>query len=103
MKELCTHVSQKYPMVKIDVYQIVNNFFGHSITVAGLVTGKDLINQLKGHNLQSRLLIPDVMLRSEGDNFLDDVSLAEAEKELGVMITPVSSDGYELADIILSE
>ncbi len=103
MKELSNAVMSKYPQVKIDVYSIVNDFFGHSITVAGLVTGGDLIKQLKGKELKDRLLIPSVMLRSEGDIFLDDVSLEEAERELGVEITPVSCDGYELADIILSE
>ncbi len=103
MKELSEAVTSKYPQIKVDVYSIVNDFFGHSITVAGLVTGGDLINQLKDKNLKGRLLIPSVMLRSEGDIFLDDVSLEEAEKELGVEITPVSCDGYELADIILSE
>ena len=60
-------------------------------------------HQLKEKNLKGRLLIPSVMLRSEGDIFLDDVSLEEAERKLGVEITPVSCDGYELADIILSE
>ncbi len=103
MKELCDAVSDKYPNVKIDVYRILNDFFGHSITVAGLITGRDLINQLKDKNLHSELLIPSVMLRSEGDIFLDDVSLDEAEKELGTVITPVSCDGYDLADIILKE
>ncbi len=103
MKELSEAVMSKYPLLKVDVYSIVNDFFGHSITVAGLVTGGDLINQLKDKKLKGRLLIPSVMLRSEGDIFLDDVSLEEAEKELGVEITPVSCDGYELADIILSE
>ncbi len=103
MKELSEAVTEKYPEVKVDVYRILNDFFGHSITVAGLITGGDLINQLKGKNLHSKLLIPSVMLRSEGDIFLDDVSLEEAEKELGVEITPVSCDGYELLNIILSE
>ncbi len=103
MKELSVAVSEKYPQIIIDVYRIVNDFFGHSITVAGLVTGGDLISQLKGKNLYDGLLIPSVMLRSEGDIFLDDVSLADAERELGVAITPVSCDGCELTDIILSE
>ncbi len=103
MKEFSEAVTQKYPKVKVDVYQILNDFFGHSITVAGLITGGDLINQLKDKNLYGRLLIPSVMLRSEGDIFLDDVSLEEAERALGAEITPVSCDGYELAEIILKE
>lgn len=101
MKELTEAVTEKYPDIKIDVYSIVNDFFGHSITVAGLVTGGDLINQLEDKSLGDRLLIPSVMLRSEGDIFLDDVSLEEAERKLGVKITPVSCDGYELLNTIL--
>lgn len=103
MKELSEAVTQKYPKVKVDVYQILNDFFGHSITVSGLITGGDLINQLKDKNLYGRLLISSAMLRSEGDIFLDDVSLEEAERALGAEITPVSCDGYELAEIILKE
>ncbi len=103
MCELSELVTQKYPQIKIDVYRILNDFFGHSITVAGLITGGDLINQLKDKNLKGELLIPSVMLRSEGDIFLDDVSLEDAEEELGVKIIPVSCDGYGLSDIILSE
>ncbi len=101
MRELCAAVTEKYPAVKINVYTILNDFFGHSITVAGLITGGDLINQLKDKNLRGKLLIPSVMLRSEGDIFLDDVSLEEAERELGAEITPVSCDGYELLSTIL--
>ncbi|MBR5437859.1 MAG: DUF512 domain-containing protein [Clostridia bacterium] len=102
MAEFSQLVSEKYPQIKLDAYEIVNDFFGHSITVAGLITGTDLINQLKDKKLHGELLIPSVMLRSEGDIFLDDVSLEDAERELGVKITPVSCDGYELTDIILN-
>ncbi|MBQ7117991.1 MAG: DUF512 domain-containing protein [Clostridia bacterium] len=101
MKELSEAVSQKYPQITVDVYRILNDFFGHSITVAGLITGGDLINQLKDKKLNGRLLIPSVMLRSEGDIFLDDISLGEAEREIGAEITPVYCDGGELLNTIL--
>ncbi len=101
MKELSEAVSQKYPQVTVDVYRILNDFFGHSITVAGLITGGDLIKQLKDKKLSGILLIPSVMLRSEGDIFLDDVSLEDAEREIGAEITPVSCDGWELLNTIL--
>ncbi len=103
LRELAGRVEEVFPNVKINVYEIVNDFFGHSITVAGLITGGDLIRQLQGKELFEELLIPDVMLRSEGDIFLDDVSLAHAQRQLGVKITPVSSDGYELLSKILKE
>ncbi len=103
IKDTAARVEEFYPKVKINVYAIENDFFGHSITVAGLVTGSDLIAQLKGKELFGELLIPDVMLRSEGDLFLDDVSLSDAEKALGVKITPIAeSSGYKLIKDILS-
>lgn len=80
------------------VYPIVNDFFGHLITVAGLVTGGDLIAQLQGRDLGDELLIPSVMLRSEGDVFLDDVSVADVEKRLNIKVRPVANDGFELLD-----
>lgn len=101
IKSLTQAVMFKYPQIKIEVYEILNDFFGHSITVAGLVTGKDLIKQLKGKLLHGELLIPDVMLRSEGDVFLDDVTTQEVEKELNVRLITVSCDGNDLLDKML--
>lgn len=81
-----------------EVYPIVNRFFGETITVAGLVTGGDLIDQLRGKKLGERLLIPANMLRSGERVFLDDVSLDDVERELNVTVIPVAQDGYELLD-----
>jgi putative radical SAM enzyme (TIGR03279 family) len=78
------------------VYSIINDFFGQLINVAGLVTGNDLISQLEGKELGEELLIPSVMLRSEGDVFLDDVSVADVEKRLKIKVKPVANDGFEL-------
>ena len=82
------------------VYPIVNDFFGHEITVAGLITGQDLIAQLRGKDLGDELLLPDVLLK---DVFLDDVTLSEVREALGVPITMVGSDGYELLRCMLGE
>ena len=68
--------------------------------MAGLVTGGDLIHQLKGRELGERLLIPANMLRSGERVFLDDVSVDDVERELGVPVTAVEQDGYELCDAI---
>ncbi len=78
------------------VYAIENRFFGDTVDVAGLITGRDLIGQLRGRPLGSRLLISASMLRHGGDVFLDDVTLAEASRALGVPIKPVPNDGAEL-------
>ena len=82
------------------VQAIRNDFFGHTITVAGLVTGRDLIAQLKGKDLGQRLLIPANMLRAGERVFLDDVSLDDVERELSIPAIPVAQDGYELLDAI---
>lgn len=82
------------------VYPIVNRFFGETITVAGLVTGGDLMEQLRDRPLGERLLIPANMLRSGERVFLDDVSLDDVERELNVPVIPVAQDGYELLDAI---
>ncbi len=89
---------ERYGNIDGKVYAIENDFFGRSITVAGLVTGGDLIRQLRGKNLGRRLLISWNMLRRREQDFLDDVKLEEAATALGVPVCPVNSDGFELFD-----
>lgn len=83
------------------VVPIVNDFFGHTIDVAGLVTGGDLIRQLKGRELGERVLIPHTMLRHGEGVFLDDVTLEQASTELGVPVTPIGGSGDELLAAML--
>ena len=96
MKRLSELASQK-GKINCNVYAIKNDFFGHSINVSGLITGGDLINQLKDKDLGERLFIPCNMLRKEEQDFLDDVTLEEASEALGVPIIPIAEDGGELA------
>ena len=79
--------------VETEVYAIENRFFGPHITVAGLVTGQDIINQLKGRDLGERLLIPDCMLRCAQPVFLDDITLEQVQDALDVPVRPVVADG----------
>ncbi len=95
-------IMEKFPTVKIGVEKIVNDFFGHTVTVAGLVTGQDLIAQLKGKELGSELLIPSTMLRHEQDRFLDDVTREEVEQALSVSLCTTENDGFDLLEKILS-
>ena len=83
------------------VVPIVNHFFGETIVVAGLVTGRDLMDQLRGKYLGERLLLPDNMLRYHENVFLDDVTVEEVEAALGVPLTFVEKDGGALWDAIL--
>ena len=101
IKEISESCIEKFPDLRCDVYEIKNDFFGHSITVAGLVTATDIIKNLSGKNLGEELLIPSSMLRSEGDMFLDSITLDELSEKLKVKVTPVSNSGYELIDRIL--
>ncbi len=89
------------PSLDCKVYKIRNDFFGHNITVAGLVTGRDIVSQLDGHTLGDRLLIPSVMLRHERDRFLDDVTTDELSERLGVELVTVESNGAEFIEKIL--
>ncbi len=100
LTELLERAREKCDKIKGDVYAIRNDFFGETITVAGLVTGGDLIGQLRGKDLGKRLLIPNNMLRHGERVFLDDVSLDDVERELGVPVIPTAQDGYELLDAI---
>ena len=100
LRMLAEHAVSRYPQLNIHVYPIINDFFGHSITVAGLVTGGDLIRQLQGKELGDRLLISQNMLRREERDFLDDVTLQEAADALQVPVSPVASDGFLLWDAI---
>ena len=87
--------------LEIRVYRIVNRFFGESVTVAGLLTGKDVSEQLAGKDLGDELLFPAVMLRADGDVFLDDMTPEELSRRLGVPVKPSKNDGYELARALL--
>ncbi|MBQ3556547.1 MAG: DUF512 domain-containing protein [Oscillospiraceae bacterium] len=98
LAKLVEQARGKCPKVDGRVYPIENDFFGHTVVVAGLVTGGDLIAQLRGKPLGERLLIPASMLRSGERVFLDDVSVDDVERELGVRVVTVAQDGYDLCD-----
>lgn len=101
LRELVGAAKQKWPSLQAEVVAVRNRFFGETIDVAGLVTGGDLIEQLKGKS-GDRLLFPDAMLRHEGDCFLDDVTLEQAEQALGIPLQPVpAADGYALLQALL--
>ncbi len=102
-EKLVSMAKEKYPKLDGRVYAIENDFFGHSINVTGLITGQDLIAQLKGRELGQRLLISQSMLRREEMDFLDDVTLEQAVSALGVPIYPVEQDGFALWDAISGE
>ena len=88
------------PGLKVHVYEIVNEFFGERITVSGLLTGQDIIKQLKGRKLGTTLYLPENLLRSGEDYLLDDVKIGDIEKELDIKIGISKCDGHELAAVL---
>ncbi len=93
IEKMTEKVRVKFPNSKVNVYPIRNDFFGERITVSGLVTGQDLMKQLKGKKLGSRLLLPINMLRSGEEVFLDDYTVSDLEKYLEVSVRVVDSTG----------
>ncbi|MBQ8509771.1 MAG: DUF512 domain-containing protein [Clostridia bacterium] len=102
IRTLADRLSALVPTLHVQVYPIVNDFFGHNITVAGLITGRDLASQLAGKDLGERLLIPSVMLRREGDRFLDDMTVDELAEALGVEVIPTESTGCDFVARLLA-
>lgn len=101
IRSIADKCEEKCNGLKCSVYAIENTFFGDKITVAGLITATDIYEQLKEKTIGSKLLIPSVMLRKEGDMFLDSVTAEELSEKLGVNIEPVDNDGCALVDTIL--
>lgn len=102
MKRIMSMINEKFPNITINTRAIKNNFFGGGVNVSGLVTGGDLIDQLRDDDLGDRLIITSSMLRFENDLFLDDVSTDDAERELGVTLVPVNNNGNDLVEAVIA-
>ncbi|MDI3312260.1 MAG: DUF512 domain-containing protein, partial [Thermoanaerobacterium sp.] len=99
IKELVCMLSKKG--IDIKVVPIINNFFGKKITVSGLITGGDIINQLKGKINGETLIIPDCMIKEGTDSFLDDVTIDDVEKELNTKVLVSEVDGKKFIQKII--
>lgn len=84
---------RKFDGLRINVYAIRNDFFGETITVAGLLTAQDILSQLRGQDLGEKLLLPRVMMKADEDVFLDDMSIEEFERRLGIAVIISEIDG----------
>ena len=94
-EEFARRIEESFPGVKVNVYTILNDFYGHGITVTGLLVGSDIINQLRGKELGERLYLPETCLRSGSDEFLDDVRVPELEDALQCGVSIVKSSGRD--------
>lgn len=101
LERLCRDACAKFPKLSVSVFPIRNDFFGEQVTVSGLVTGADLLAQLRGKDLGNALLLPQNMLRTGEEVFLDDVTVSEVRDALHIPVYIVKSDGKSLLDALL--
>lgn len=102
IEEVVQKIKEKYSNIEATVYTIRNEFFGEDITVAGLLTGQDIIKQLKDKELGEYLILPNVLLRRGEEVLLDDLTVTDLENALQIKIRIVQSDGQSLVDTILN-
>lgn len=101
LSELTARMKDRFPRVEVSVREIRNDFFGERITVAGLLTGQDIMAQLQGTDLGDEVLLPCSVLRSGEEVFLDDVTLEDMKRTLQVPVDIVKSSGQDLLNAIL--
>jgi putative radical SAM enzyme (TIGR03279 family) len=103
MKDIASRIEKKFKGIKINVFSVENRFFGESVTVAGLLTGNDIINALIGKDLGEELFFPTVMLKADEDVFLDNITPEYMADVLGIKVTQVYVSGTDLIDKIIGE
>lgn len=96
-------IEKKYPNVAVQVVCIINHFFGETITVTGLMTGGDIIEQVKELDLGDALILPENVLKADEPIFLDDISVHEMEERIGVPVVIAPSDGEGFIDTVLHQ
>ena len=101
IRDMAARMMETVPGLMIHVYEIRNDFFGEMITVSGLLTGQDLIAQLTGKELGEALYLPQNVLRSGEEVFLDDVTVTEMEKALQVKVDIIKSSGRDFVNAVL--
>lgn len=99
--KMAKEIMDKCPNVEINVYKIINNFFGETITVSGLITATDIMDQLNGIDLGETLYIPRSMLKADEDIFLDNITLEELNNKMGIEVIPCLNEGKDFVDKIL--
>lgn len=99
--DMANCMMEKYPELDIKVHKIINNFFGDTITVSGLITATDIIDQLKNEDLGQTLYIPRSMLKADEEIFLDNITLEELQKIMNMEIVPCLNEGKDFVDKIL--
>ena len=102
MSEIAEKITDQCENISIEVYCIRNDFFGDMITVSGLLTGQDIIEQLKGKELGEYLILPDSLLRNGEMILLDDIYISDIEQALSVPIKIALNSAESLVDRIMN-
>ncbi len=102
LKKAASMIEDSIEDLEIRVFKVCNEFFGHGVKVAGLLTGKDIIDQLKGKAIGSDIFIPECMLKRDERIFLDNVTVEQLEEALGAKVTVCKEDGSDLVSRILT-
>ena len=100
MCHMANRIMEKFKNIEINVYRIKNNFFGETITVSGLLTATDLIDQLKNEDLGETLYITRSMMKADEEIFLDNITLKELEEKLNLEVVPCQNEGTDVVDKI---
>ncbi len=103
IKDCLRELKELFPMVTIHHYSIRNDFFGESITVSGLLTGQDIIAQLRGKDLGSVLYLPENLLRAGTETLLDDMTLEDISEALKVPVEITRTDGTDFVCKLLGK
>ncbi len=103
ISELIERINMKFPNIKVNLYTIKNEFFGKEITVAGLLTGQDIINQLSNKELGSALILPSSLLKHGENILLDDLTVDDIETSLKTPIIIAHEDGRSFLNAIIGE
>ncbi|MDO4473865.1 MAG: DUF512 domain-containing protein [Eubacteriales bacterium] len=108
VRSFADRMMEAFSKLRVNVFEVRNDFFGETITVSGLITGQDLTRQLaeqkeQGIDLGDTLIIPSNMLRMGEQVFLDDMTVEDAEKLLGMRITAIEAGGQDFIDAVLTE
>ena len=98
MCNMAEKIMDKFKNIEINVYRIKNNFFGETITVSGLLTATDLIDQLKDKDLGETLYITRSMMKADEEIFLDNITLKELEEKLNIEVVPCQNEGIDVVD-----
>lgn len=101
IKSLVDYAKNKWHNINCEVVPIKNDFFGELITTAGLITGKDLINQLKGINNLENVLISSTMIKNDSDVFLDDLTIKQVSDEINAAVIAVENNGEALLNALM--